>query len=71
RIDGSGQLLRQDRECLARAVLFLEAGQLWLARRRVAEASSRRCGEADFPHLSLKLESFWCLAGIRLQSPHY
>ncbi len=37
--------MRQDRQCLALAVFFLSAGQLFLARRIGAEEQDRRFGE--------------------------
>ena len=44
-IDRPGQLMGQDRQGLALAVLFLSAGQIRLARRSVAEAQDGRVGE--------------------------
>ena len=44
-IDRPGQLMGQDRQRLALAVFFLQAGQILLARRIVAEEQHRRFGE--------------------------
>ena len=45
-IDGPSQFMRQDRQGLALAVSGLEAGQILLARRIVAEEQDRRFGES-------------------------
>jgi hypothetical protein len=44
-IDRPGELMHQDREGFALAVVFLSAGERLLARRIVAEAQERRFGE--------------------------
>ena len=45
-IDCPSELVSQDRQRLALAVLFLSAGEIFLARRLVAEESNRRFGES-------------------------
>ena len=44
-IDRPGQLMSQDRQRLPLAVLFLSAGQIFLARRMGVQEQDRRFGE--------------------------